>query len=84
MNESFVHPSDHNTKYSLIKLWRKKLVDNFNGYTTVQLPLVNDNNKHEDPLRNLGECIDLDYDDTEFITPPRCKHAEDLFKKLFR
>lgn len=83
---SFVHPADAQAKITVDKAMAQKLVDNFNkGYCdTVQIPVVNDANKHvEDPLRNAGEVIDLDYDDTGvYATLDARKYAEDFGKTI--
>lgn len=85
MNESFIHPADSTQKIFVDKTMAQKLVDNFNAdYSTVQVPIVNDNNQHvEDPLRNAGEVIGVDYDDTGvYATIDARKYADDFGKTL--
>lgn len=85
MNDSFVHPSDKKTKIYVDRQMAQSLVDNFNkGYSTVQVPIVNDNNQHvEDPLRNAGEVIDLEYDDSGvYATIDARKYADDFGKTI--
>lgn len=67
MNQSFVHPADSSKKITIDTNFAKKLVENFrNGVCDiVQFPLVNDKNQHvESPDANLGQVVDLSYDDT--------------------
>lgn len=81
---SFVHPADKNTKILVDKSMAAKLVDNFNKgiCDIVQVPVVNDANKHvEDPLRNAGEVIDLDYDDTGIYATIDARKFQDDFGK---
>jgi hypothetical protein len=83
---SFVHPADHNTKIVVDKSLAQKMVDNFNkGFCDiVQVPVVDGANKHvEDPLRNAGEVIDLDYDDKGiYATIDARKYQDDFGKTL--
>lgn len=81
MNQSFVHPGDKSSRIFVDAKMAKSLVDNFNaGRSIVQVPIVNDNNQHvEDPLRNAGEVIDLEYDDTGvYATIDARKFADDF------
>lgn len=58
----FVHPGDKNEVIDVTPAFAQTLVDNFhNGACDiVQVPIVNEKNQHvEDPLRNLGEVVDL-------------------------
>lgn len=85
MNASFVHPADKKTKIFVDKTMAQKLVDNFNAdMSLVQVPIVNDANQHvEDPLRNAGEVIDLDYDDKGvYATIDARKYADDFGKTI--
>jgi hypothetical protein len=83
---SFVHPGDPKSKITVDKAMAQTLVDNFNkNYCdTVQVPVVNDSNKHvEDPLRNAGEVIDVDYDETGvYATIDARKYADDFGKTI--
>jgi hypothetical protein len=83
---SFVHPSDPNSKITVDKAMAQKLVDNFNNgmCDTVQVPVVNDSNKHvEDPLRNAGEVIDIEFDDKGvYATIDARKYQEDFGKTI--
>ena len=63
---SFVHPKNKTQKIKVDRDFAEKLILNFaNGACDiVQFPAVNDHNQHvEAPDRNLGEVIDLDYDE---------------------
>ena len=67
MNQSFVHPADHSKRIKIDSAFAQKLVDNFKAGVCdiVQFPLVNDKNQHvENPDANLGQVVDLSYDDT--------------------
>ena len=67
MNGSFVHPNDPTQKITIDEEFARALVKNFKEgiCDTVQFPLVDEKNRHvEDPARNLGQVIDLSYDDT--------------------
>lgn len=61
----FQHPKVPGKKIKVDENFAQTLVRNFqNGVSIVQAPIVDGNNKHtEDPDRNLGEVIDLDYDE---------------------
>ena len=82
MNGSFTHPSDKSTSIHIDKAFADTLVKNFRaGYCdTVQFPLVDDKNRHsEDPERNLGQVVDLSYDETGvYATIDVRKHASDI------
>ena len=81
MNGSFVHPKVKDMKIVVDEAFAKTLVENFNaGRSMVQFPMVNEKNQHvEDPTRNLGEVVDLAYDDTGvYATIDVRKHAEDV------
>jgi len=67
MNGSFVHPSDKSVSIKVDKAFAETLVKNFRDgiCDTVQFPIVDDKNRHtEDPAKNLGQVVDLSYDDT--------------------
>ena len=67
MNGSFVHPKIKTQKIMVDKQFAETLVKNFHDGVcpTVQFPMVNDQNQHvEGPDRNLGEVVDLTYDDS--------------------
>lgn len=81
---SFVHPADKATKITVDKNMAQQMVDNFNKGVCdiVQVPVVNDTNKHvEDPLRNAGEVIDLDYDDKGIYATIDARKYQDDFGK---
>lgn len=81
MNSYFVHPKAKDQKIFVDKKMAQSLVDNFNtGNYIVQVPIVNDKNEHvEDPLRNAGEVIDVDYDETGvYATIDARKYADDF------
>lgn len=67
MNGSFVHPNDKSVSIKVDKTFAETLVKNFRDgiCDTVQFPIVDDKNRHtEDPSKNLGQVVDLSYDDT--------------------
>ena len=67
MNGSFVHPNDPTQKITIDEEFARALVQNFKDgiCDTVQFPLVDEKNRHvEDPARNLGQVVDLSYDDS--------------------
>lgn len=67
MNGSFVHPKVKTQRIVVNQQFAETLVKNFRDgvCSTVQFPMVNDQNQHvEGPDRNLGEVVDLTYDDT--------------------
>lgn len=85
MNKGFIHPADHGSKIFIDDKFAQTLVDNFHkGYAIVQVPIVDSANHHtESPLANIGEVVDLDYDDTGvYATIDARKHADDLGKTL--
>ena len=66
VGQSFVHPGDPSQTIDVTPKMANTLRDNFRaGYCDiVQVPVVDGGNKHsEDPLRNLGEVVDLEVDD---------------------
>jgi hypothetical protein len=63
---SFIHPSSPGKRIKVDRTFADQLVTNFasGACDIVQFPVVNDANKHvEGPDHNLGEVIDLDYDE---------------------
>jgi uncharacterized damage-inducible protein DinB len=63
---SFIHPSAPGKRIKVDRTFADQLVTNFasGACDIVQFPVVNDANKHvEGPDHNLGEVIDLDYDE---------------------
>lgn len=67
MNGSFVHPKIKTQKIVVDQKFAETLVKNFKDGVcpTVQFPMVNEKNQHvEDPARNLGQVVDLTYDET--------------------
>lgn len=81
---SFVHPADKATKIVVDQSLAARMVDNFNkGYCDiVQVPVVDEKNKHvEDPLRNAGEVIDLDYDEKGIYATIDARKWQDDFGK---
>lgn len=88
MNESFTHPNVKGAKITVDEDLAKSLVANFNkGYCDiVQVPIVDEKNHHtEDPLRNVGEVVDVKYDDKgvyAIIDARDEKHADKLGKTL--
>lgn len=86
---SFVHPGDPNSRITVDRAMFSKLKENFNaGYCDiVQVPIVDGNNVHvEDPLRNVGEVVDLTYEDGKgvyaTIDARDASHADKLGKTL--
>lgn len=66
MGDEFVHPGDPGRKIHVTPELAESLKTNFNQHVCdiVQVPVVDGKNAHtEDPLRNLGEVIDLQTDD---------------------
>jgi hypothetical protein len=62
---SFKNPNDPSKDVVIDEEFAKKLEANFSAgmCDIVQAPIVNDSNKHvEDPLRNIGEIVDVDHD----------------------
>lgn len=85
---SFAHPSLPGKKVTVDEALAKTLVKNFHeGHCDiVQVPIVDAANKHvEDPLRNLGEVVDMDYDEKGvYVTLDARKkeYADELGKTL--
>jgi len=84
----FQHPTSPGKKVQVTKDVAESLVRNFkDGHCDiVQVPVVNDANQHvEDPLRNLGEVVDVDYNDTGVyvtIDARKKEYADELGKTL--
>ncbi len=72
MDDDFVYPGVAGGKVHVDQQFAESLVRNFKDKVCdiVQVPVVDDKNAHsEDPLRNIGEVIDLDYqDDGVYVT----------------
>jgi hypothetical protein len=84
---TFAHPNDKSKKLVVDAGVANHLVENFrNGVCDiVQVPIVNDGNHHvEDPLRNIGEVIDLEVEPGKgvFAVIDARKEAESLGKTL--
>jgi hypothetical protein len=88
MSSSFTHPNAKGQKIKVDEALAKSLVNNFNkGYCDiVQVPIVDGANHHtEDPLRNVGQVVDLEYDDKgvyAVIDARNEEHADKLGKTL--
>lgn len=86
MDDSFTHPSAPGKMIHIDRAFAETLRQNFkNGLCDiVQVPIVNDTNTHvEDPTRNIGEVVDLSYDDKGvYAVIDARKHAEDLGSTL--
>jgi hypothetical protein len=86
MNESFTHPGAPGKTITVDPVFAKRMQDNFREgiCDIVQVPIVNDANQHvEDPTRNIGEVVDLTYDEKGvYATIDARKHAEDLGSTL--
>lgn len=85
-NESFTNPSDRSKRVTVTPEFGKKLVDNFKaGRALVTFPMVDENNRHvQSPERNLGEVVDLTYDDKDGVTAYISvnKNADDIGKTI--
>lgn len=85
---AFRHPSSPNDEINIDRSFYDKLKRNFDdgACDIVQVPLVNDANQHvEDPLRNLGEVVDLGADDKgvyAMIDARKPEYADELGKTL--
>lgn len=81
MESSFVHPNDPKSKIHVDEEFAQTMVRNFkNKASIVQFPMVDEKNRHvEDPERNLGEVVDLTYNDKGvYAVIDVRKHAEDV------
>lgn len=84
---AFQHPKVPGKKIQVDEEFARTLVRNFqNGMSIVQVPIVGGDNKHtEDPTRNVGEVIDLDYDEKgvyAYLDARNEEHAKNLGKTL--
>jgi hypothetical protein len=83
---SFRNPNDPNTDIQINEDFAKNLVTNFSKGVCdiVQVPVVDEKNKHvEDPFRNIGRVIDVDYDEKGiYAYIDAMKHQDDLGKTL--
>jgi hypothetical protein len=86
VGESFKHPANPAKTITVDKAFAKRLQDNFREgiCDIVQVPIVNDANQHvEDPTRNIGEVVDLTFDEKGvYATIDARKHADDLGSTL--
>lgn len=88
MGKSFVHPNVKDQSIKVDEKLAKSLVENFNkGYCDiVQIPIVDEKNRHtEDPLRNVGQVVDVEYDAKgvyAVLDARNEQHAEQLGKTL--
>jgi hypothetical protein len=88
MDSSFTHPSAKNKKITVDEAMAKSLVENFKAghCDIVQVPIVDGKNQHtEDPLRNIGEVVDINYDKKGIyavIDARNEEHADKLGKTL--
>lgn len=84
--DSFKNPNDPSRDITIDENFAKSLVTNFSKGVCdiVQVPIVNEKNQHvEDPTRNIGRVVDIDYDDKGvFVYIDALKHGEDLGKTL--
>jgi hypothetical protein len=82
MGDSFVHPSAPGKKIHIDRAFAETMRANFQAgiCDIVQVPIVNDANQHvEDPLRNMGEVVDLTFDEKGIYAHIDArKHADDL------
>jgi hypothetical protein len=84
----FVHPNLPGSKITVDEAFADKLITNFSRGVCdiVQVPIVDGGNKHtEDPLRNVGEVIDLERDEKgiyALIDARRPEYAAELGKTL--
>lgn len=80
----FKHPKKPGQEIVINEDFAKSLVTNFsNGVCDiVQVPVVDDNNAHvEDPFRNIGQVVDVDYDEKGIYAYIDAReHAEKLGK----
>lgn len=89
--DDFVDPRDPLKKRKILVTpeFGKKLSKNFQDgmCDIVQVPIVDDRNRHtEDPLRNLGQVIDVESNDAgdvwAIIDARKAEHADELGKTL--
>lgn len=83
---TYAHPNDPATKLTVDEAMADSLIDNFHRGIAdiVQFPVVDDKNRHvEDPLRNLGEVVDVVKDGKGvYVTLDVRKNADDVGKTL--
>lgn len=86
MDGSFTHPANPSKKIHVDAAFAETLRQNFKAglCDIVQVPIVNDANQHvEDPTRNIGEVVDVTYDDKGvYAVIDARKNAEDLGNTL--
>ena len=86
MDSEFVHPNSPGKKIHIDKAYAQKMQENFRQglCDIVQVPIVNDANQHvEDPERNIGEVVDLTFDEKGvYAVIDARKHADDLGSTL--
>lgn len=86
MDGSFTHPMNKSKKIHVDRAFAETLRQNFRAGVCdiVQVPLANDANQHvEDPLRNIGEVVDVTYDDKGvYAIFDARKHADDVGSTL--
>jgi hypothetical protein len=86
MDGSFTHPMNKSKKIHVDRQFAETLRQNFKAGVCdiVQVPLANDANQHvEDPLRNIGEVVDVTYDDKGvYAIFDARKHADDVGSTL--
>ena len=82
----FKHPKKPDEEIQIDEGFAKSLVANFSRGVCdiVQVPVVGDKNEHvEDPFRNIGRVVDVDYDEKGvFAYIDAMKNADDLGKTL--
>lgn len=85
---TFQHPNLPGQKINVDRPFADKLIANFaaGACDIVQVPIVDSKNKHsEDPLRNVGEVVDLETDDKgvyAIIDARKAEYADELGKTL--
>jgi hypothetical protein len=86
MDGSFTHPANPDRSIHVDRKFAETLRQNFKAglCDIVQVPIVNDTNAHvEDPTRNIGEVVDVTYDDHGvYAVIDARKHENDLGKTL--
>ena len=85
-NETFRHPANPSQTLTITPSMARQMVANFKANKSmVQFPMVDSNNRHvESPDANLGEVLDLTYDDKNGLvaTIDVRKHQEDIGKTI--
>lgn len=86
MDQGFTHPANPSKKIHVDEAFAKTLQQNFKAglCDIVQVPVANDKNQHvEDPMRNIGEVVDVTYDKKGvYAVIDARKNAEDLGNTL--